>query len=151
MAIFKIVGVAAMFRRKGKKKFQYGKQMRKMQSASEKGKVPEAPTVRTRQDIITDIFASKMHEINLEPSTDSGFIPVSYTPLSQMLSEHGVSNDIISAILSGLQEEDNEQSVRDIIDAAADTPDVHLSGDLLEEAKDLAVEEWKRLRESSTA
>ena len=140
-----------MFRRKGKKKFQYGKQMKKMQSAAEKGKVPQAPAVRTRQEIITDIFASQMHEINLEPSTDSGFIPVSYTPLSQMLAEHGVSNDIISAILSGLQEEDNEQSVRDIIEAAADTPDVHLSGDSLEEAKDLAVEEWKRLRESSTA
>jgi len=146
-----LVAGVVMFRRgKKPKKSQIGKQLKKMFSSTEKGRVPDAPVVRSRQEIITEIFTEKMEALDLTPSTDSGFIPISYTPLAQMLSEHGISNDIISAILTGLQEEDDEQSIREIIDAAADTRDVSLSGESLELAKDLAVEEWKRMRESAT-
>jgi hypothetical protein len=124
------------------------KQIGKMMSETEKGKELSVPPVRTRQEIITQIFESKMNAMGLVPSTDSGYVPVSYTPLSRFLKERGVPDDTISAILAGLMEEENEVEVRDIIDAAADSPEVNLIGNELDMAKQLAVEEWKNLRET---
>jgi len=71
---------------------------------------------RTRQEIITEIFESKMHSIDLEPSKDSGYIPVSNTPLSRYLKEKGVSEDLVGAIIDGLEEVSDEE-IMDYIDA----------------------------------
>jgi hypothetical protein len=127
------------------------KQIGKMLSETDKGKALSVPPVRTRQEIVTQLFESKMNAINLTPSKDSGYVPVSYTPLARFLKERGVPDDTISAILAGLMEEENEAEVRDIIDAAADSPDVNLVGNELNKAKELAIEEWKNLRESGNA
>jgi hypothetical protein len=124
------------------------KQISKMISETEKGKELSVPPVRTRQEIVTQLFESKMNAINLTPSKDSGYVPVSYTPLARFLKERGVPDDTISAILAGLMEEEHEAEVRDIIDATADSPDVNLVGNELDKAKELAVEEWKNLRKS---
>ncbi len=96
------------------------------------------------------VFEEKMESIGIEPSTDSGHIPTSQTPLARYLRKYGIADDIIDAISIGLSEEESESSVREIIDAAADTPDVNLEGMFLERAKDLAVEEWNRRRRSNS-
>jgi hypothetical protein len=127
------------------------KQIGKMIGETEKSTQLSVPTVRSRQDIVTQMFESKMHAIDLEPSTDSGYVPVSHTPLARFLKERGVSDDTIGAILAGLMEEEHEAEVRSIIEAAADSPDVNLIGNELDKAKELAVEEWKSLRESGRA
>lgn len=124
------------------------KQLQKMIGETEKGKSLSVPSVRTRQEIITQIFESKMNEINLTPSTDSGYVPVSSTPLARFLKDRGVADDTIDAIIAGLMEEEHEAEVRDIIDATADSPEVNLIGNELDEAKELAVDEWRKLRES---
>jgi hypothetical protein len=134
------------FGRKKPKKSEIGKQIKKMLSATEKGKLPDAPDTRSRQELITEMFEEKLEELDMKPSSDSGYIPVSLTPLAQKLLQCGVSDEIVSAILAGLQEVESELSVKDIIDAAAESPEVHLTGKDLEEAKELAVDEWKRLR-----
>jgi hypothetical protein len=92
-----------------------------------------------------------MKSVGLKPSSDSGYIPVSYTPLARFLKDRGVQDDTIGAILAGLMEEETAESVRGIIDAAADTPGVDLIGEELEKAKLLGVEEWKNLRRSKDA
>jgi len=122
------------------------KQMRRMLADVDKEKELIEPAVQSRQDIITKRFESQMNAIGLEPSTDSGYVPVSYTPLARYLIERGVSDDTVGAILDGLMEEASEESVREIIDAAADTPDVDLTGEELEKAKQLAVDEWNNIR-----
>lgn len=122
------------------------KQMRRMLMDVDKDKELMEPSVQTRQDIITEKFESQMNAIGLEPSTDSGYVPVSYTPLARFLKDRGVSDDTVGAILDGLREEATEESVREIIDATADTPDVDLTGGELEKAKQLAVDEWNNLR-----
>lgn len=127
------------------------KQIGKMIGETEKTTDLTVPAVRSRQEIITQMFESKMHAIDLEPSTDSGYVPVSHTPLARFLKQRGIPDDTISAILAGLMEEEHEAEVRAIIEAAADSPDVNLIGDELNKAKDLAVEEWKNLRESGKA
>jgi len=124
------------------------KQIHRMSSEVEKGKDITEPAVRSRQEIITAKFISQMQSIGLEPSTDSGYIPVSYTPLARFLKERGVQDDTVSAILAGLMEEDNEEDVQAIIDAAADTPGVDLMGAELEKAKQLAIDEWNNVRRS---
>jgi hypothetical protein len=134
--------------KKAKVKGPLMKQMKKMISETEKGKGLSVPSVRTRQEIITQIFESKMNAINLKPSTDGGYVPMSYTPLARFLKERGVAEDTISAILTGLMEEEHEVEVRDIIDAAADSPEVNLIGNELEMAKQLAVDEWRKMRGS---
>ena len=90
-----------------------------------------------------------MAAIGIVPSTDSGHLPTSQTPLARYLRKYGVNDDIIDAIMAGLAEETTAQAVRDIIDAAADTPTITLEGVYLERAKDLAVEEWDRKRRSN--
>lgn len=148
--------IGAMYLRRPRAKVAKAKgplmnQMRKMIGQAEKGKDLSVPTVRSRQDIITQMFASTMHAIGLEPSTDSGYVPVSHTPLARFLKQRGVPDDTIGAILAGLMEEEHETEVRAIIEAAADSPDINLVGDELDEAKELAVEEWKILHESGKA
>jgi hypothetical protein len=124
------------------------KQMLRMTSELDKGKEVSEPVVRSRQDIITQKFNSQMQAAGLEPSTSSGYVPVSHTPLARFLIERGVQNDTVSAILDGLMEEENETDVQAIIDAAADTPGVDLTGAELEKAKQLAVDEWNNVRRS---
>jgi len=125
--------------------------MRKLQSAVVKGKKIQEPEVTSRQDTITELFTEKMLAIGIEPSKDSGYIPTSQTPLARYLRKYEISDDVIDAILAGLVEEETEESVADIIDAAADTPDVNLDGMFLEQAKELAIEEWRRKRRSNSA
>ena len=125
--------------------------MRKLQSAVQKGKKIHEPEVTSRQDTITQLFTEKMLAVGIEPSKDSGYIPTSQTPLSRYLRKYEISDDVIDAILAGLVEEETEEAVADIIDAAADTPDVNLDGMFLEQAKDLAIEEWRRKRRSNSA
>ncbi len=127
------------------------KQMRRMSSELEKEKDLSDPVVQSRQDIITAKFNSQMQEIGLEPATDSGYVPASHTPLSRFLKDRGVHEDTVGAILAGLMEEENEEDVRAIIDAAAETDGVDLTGAELVKAQDLAVTEWtnaRRLREA---
>ncbi|MHA1950574.1 MAG: hypothetical protein ACW987_11975 [Candidatus Thorarchaeota archaeon] len=127
------------------------RQMRRMISEVDKDRDLAEPSVRSRQDIITTKFETQMKSVGLKPSSDSGYIPVSYTPLARFLKDRGVQDDTIGAILAGLMEEETAESVRGIIDAAADTPGVDLIGEELEKAKLLGVEEWKNLRRSKDA
>jgi hypothetical protein len=136
---------------KGPQKSGVIKRMEKMLSATEKGKIPTPPAVEDRQAIITQLFESKMQAIGLTPSTDSGHIPVSYSPLAVFLRDKGVHEDIVAAIITGLKEETSENDVMNIIDAATDTPEVTLQGSDLEKAKNLAVEEWKREKRASAS
>jgi len=122
------------------------RQIDKLQSAIQKDKDPPALKVETRQDIITEIFEKKMNAVGMTPSEDSGYIPTSQTPLASYLKKYNISDDIIDAIQTGLDEEESEEAVRGIIRAAADTPDVNLDGIFLEKAEEIAVEEWKRRR-----
>lgn len=117
-----------------------------MRNLIEKDKKFEVKETLTRQDIISDLFERKMRSIGIEPSKDSGYIPTSQTPLARYLRRFDIEDDIIDAILAGLAEVETENSVREIIEAAADTPDLELEGDELKEAQELAVEEWKKMR-----
>jgi pimeloyl-CoA synthetase len=56
---------------------------------------------RTRQEIITDIFESKMHAIDLKPFKDDGYM----TRFSRFLRERGVANDAIHDLLHCLNTE----------------------------------------------
>ncbi len=127
------------------------KQMRRMIIDVEKEREITTPAVPSLQEIITKMFDSQMNSIGLEPSTDSGYVPVSYTPLAKFLKDRGVHDDTIGAILDGLKEVETEEDVRGIIDAAADTPGVDLTGEELEKAKELAVIEWNNVRRSKDA
>ncbi|MFW9908057.1 MAG: hypothetical protein ACFFEF_05740 [Candidatus Thorarchaeota archaeon] len=122
------------------------KRINKMRNLIEKDKKFEVKETLTRQDIISDLFERKMRSIGIEPSKDSGYIPTSQTPLARYLRRFDIEDDIIDAILAGLAEVETENSVREIIEAAADTPDLELEGDELKEAQELAVEEWKKMR-----
>ncbi|TFG31612.1 hypothetical protein EU528_05720 [Candidatus Thorarchaeota archaeon] len=134
---------------KGKVKGHLIKQMQKMEGEASKDKKLSVPPVRSRQEIITDIFESKTSAIGLKASTASGYVPVSYTPLARYLKERNVSEDTVSAIIDGIMEEESEEDVKAIIEAAADSPGVNLVGAELEKAKELAVEEWNNVRDTS--
>lgn len=148
--VFLIIFISGLCQ-KGPQKAGVIKGMEKMLSTTEKGRIPEPPAVDDRQTIITRLFESKMQAIGLTPSTDSGHIPVSYSPLAVFLRDRGVPEDIVAAIITGLKEEESEDDVVNIIDAAADTPDVSLEGPDLEKAKNLAVDEWKREKRASAS
>ncbi len=122
------------------------KRIEKMRKLIDKDKKFNVTETRTREDIITELFTVKMVAIGITPSTDSGYIPTSQTPLARYLRRFGVVDDIIDAILAGLAEEENEQAVRNIIEAAADTPEIDLEGEYLKQAQQLAVDEWDKLR-----
>ncbi|MHA1772398.1 MAG: hypothetical protein ACTSYL_12020 [Candidatus Thorarchaeota archaeon] len=136
------------FFRKKKRAHPAIKQVKKMQKAIEKGKRLPDLEVASRQDIVTRLFVNRMMEAGLEPSADSGYVPVSYTPLARFLRDCGLSDVIAEAILSGILEETTEEGVRTIIAASADTPDISLTQDELKHAQDLAVEEWRRKKKS---
>ncbi len=140
-----IIGVAAR-RRGGPKESQIVKTMIHIMSDVEKGKPFKVVGDTSRQTLITKRFNEKMAKLGMEPSTESGYIPVSYTPLARYLGERGVPDDIISAILAGLKEEESEEEVREIIEAAATTSSIDLSPAEVERAQDLAVEEWTRTK-----
>jgi hypothetical protein len=127
------------------------KQMRRMILDVDKERDIIEPSVKSRQEIITKMFDSQMNAVGLRPSADSGYVPVSYTPLARFLIERGVQDDTVSAILAGLMEVESEVHVREIVDAAADTPGVDLTGAELEKAKQLAVDEWNNVRGSRDA
>ena len=130
----------------GPKETPIVKQMRKMISQAQKGKDMEPPHVKDRQEMITDMFGKEMIALGLTPSAAGGHVPVSYTPLARFLRERGVSDEIISAILDGLMEAETADEVLEIINAAAETPDMNLGPMDIEKARVLAVEEWKNLR-----
>jgi len=125
------------------------KQIQKMEGQAEKDKELTVPPVRSRQEIITEIFESKTNAIGLEASTAGGFVPVSYTPLARFLKDRNVAENTVSAIIVGIMEEENAESVKAIIEAAADSPEVDLIGDELEKAKELAVQEWRNVKAPS--
>ncbi len=127
------------------------KKLKKMQSDIEKGKVPKLPETRTRQEIITEIFVGHLESIGLQPASDSGFLPSSQTPLAKYLRRLGVTDDIIDAVIAGLAEEESARAVMDIVEAAADTPEINLHGDYLTRAKELAVLEWKKRKQFETS
>lgn len=124
------------------------KPIQKMVSAAERDKKLTVPPVRSRQEIITQMFESKTNEIGLVASTSSGYVPVSYTPLARFLKERNVPEDTVSAIIAGIMEEENEEAVEAIIEATAESPEVDLIGDELDKAKELAVEEWRNVRKT---
>jgi hypothetical protein len=127
------------------------KPMKKMASEAEKGKQLSVPPVRTRQEIITEMFESKISDIGLKASTSSGYVPVSHTPLARFLKERNVAEDMVSAIIAGIMEEESEDAVMAIIVASADSPEIGLTGDELEKAKTLAVQEWRNVKKASNA
>jgi hypothetical protein len=145
VVIVVIIGLAAR-RRGGTKQPPVVKTMTKMLSDIERGREFELAGVPTRQSTISSLFEEKMSSMGMKPSTESGYIPVSYTPLSRFLAERGVSDDIISAILAGLKEEDSEEEVREIIEAAATTAAIDLTPQEIEKAQQLGVEEWARVK-----
>ena len=145
---FVVVGVRRVTGSRSQSGVPILKQMRRMISEVDKDKGMKEPVVRTRQEIVTEKFNSQMQSIGLEPATDSGYVPSSHTPLARFLIERGVHEDTVGAILDGLMEEEGEAEVRAIIDAAADTPGVDLTGEELAKAQDLAVVEWTNLRRS---
>jgi hypothetical protein len=147
-----VLGVArSLTGRKSQSGVPVVRQMRRMASELEKDKDLSDPVVQSRRDIITQKFNSQMQEIGLEPSADSGYVPASHTPLARFLKDRGVHEDTVGAILAGIMEEENEAEVRAIIDAAADTPDVDLTGEELAKAQDLAVTEWTNAKRSREA
>lgn len=142
------VVIFAARRRRGPSRSPVVGKIQKMIGDVEKERSVKVPDVKSRDTIITEKFESEMKSIGLQPSTESGYIPVSYTPLARFLAERGIANDIASAISAGLKEEQTEEDVRNIIDAAAGTPDIDLTPDEVKKAQDLAVEEWLRVRKS---
>ena len=146
VVILAAIAGAAARRGRGPKRSGAAKRMERVIGDIDKGRDVRAPEVKSRQSIITGMFEGKMRSVGLEPTTKSGYIPVSYTPLARFLSERGIDDDIVSAITSGLKEEESEEDVRSIIEAAAGTPDVDLTPAEIEKAQDLAVEEWTRLK-----
>ncbi len=125
------------------------KQIQKMEGQAEKNKKLTVPPVHSRQEIITQIFESKTNAIGLEASAAGGYVPVSYTPLARFLKDHNVAEDTVSAIIVGIMEEESEEDVRTILEVAADSPEIDLTGDELEKAKELAVEEWRNVKAST--
>ena len=130
-----------------KKELPILKKLKKMKGDIDKGKNPKIPETNSRQVLITEVFVEELGAIGLEPSSDSGYIPSSQTPLAKYLRRFGVADDIIDAIIAGLADDESAESVRMVIDAAADTPDIDLQGEYLTRAKDIAVEEWEKRRQ----
>jgi len=120
------------------------KSMKKMASEAEKGKTLSVPQVQSRHEIITDMFESKLSTIGLTASAASDYVPVSHTPLARFLKDLKVPESTVSAIIAGIMEEESEGDVKIIIEAAS--PELGLTGDELDNAKDLAVEEWRNVR-----
>lgn len=138
-----VVSLVLMRRPKKPPKAAYDKPIRSMIASIDKGKVVTAPVTESRQQIVTGLFEDKMRAIGLEPSMDSGHVPVAFTPLATFLNENGISEEIVSAMLSGIKEAKSESEVLDMVNAAADSTEIDLRGSVLVKAKELAVLEWK--------
>ena len=129
-----------------KAKGPFMKQIGKMISDAEKGKDLTAPPVRSRNEIITEMFESKMDAIGLKASTSSGYVPVSHTPFTRFLKDHGVPEATIGAFIEAILEADNENDVRSIVGAVADSLGVQLVGNDLDKVTQLAVDEWRNIK-----
>ena len=123
------------------------KQMQKMESEAGKGKKLSVPPVRSRQGLITTTFESQLDGIGLQASASSGYVPVSHTPLARFLKDRNVAEDTVSAVIAGIMEEETQDDVKAIIIAAS--PELGLVGDELENAIDLAIEEWRNVKKIS--
>jgi len=117
--------------------------VRHMHSAIKKGNQPDIPVTRSRQDIISELFESKMNKIGLEPASEAGFIPVSTGDFADYMIEHGVDPDTMRAILDDLPTLKREEMF-DVVEAATEMRDVDFTNREVEEAKELALNEWKR-------
>ncbi len=135
----------SFFRRK-RKEHPALKQVKRLLKAFDKRKSPPELEVRSRQEIISDLFESKVRAVGLEPASASDHIPLFRTPLARYLLEHGIPEDIVEAVMSGIHAEDSEEGVRRLILAASDTPSVKLLDAEVETAQEMAVKEWKQRR-----
>ncbi len=146
-----VIGVAIRRRPKGPEGPPIIKQMSKMMSRIEKGKTIKDVPVKSRQDIITESFEEKMHAVGLEPSTGSGHIPTSRTPLAKCLLDHGVDESTTDTIISELSDLESKEAVKEIMDAAAESEGVSFTGVELDMAMQLALEEWLRSRRRTSS
>ena len=146
-----VMGAAIRRRSKGPTGPPIIKRMSKMMSRIEKGKPIKDAPVKSRQDIVSEIFEEKMHAVGLEPSTDSGHIPTSRTPLAKYLLDHGVTESTTDAIVSELGGLESKEAVKEILEAAAEGEGVGFAGVELDMAKQLAIEEWLRSRRRTSS
>jgi len=145
------LGVAIRRRPKGPEGPPIIKRMSKMMSRIEKGKPIKDAPVKSRQDIITESFEGKMYAVGLQPSSSSGHIPTSRTPLAKYLLDHGVAESTTDAIINELGELESKEAVKEIMDAAAEGEDASFSSVELDMAKQLALEEWLRSRRRTSS
>jgi len=146
LLILIVLGIAIRRRPKGPAGPPIIKRMSKMMSRIEKSKPIKDEPVKSRRDIITESFEEKMHAVGLQPSTSSGHIPTSRTPLAKYLLDHGVAESITDAIVSELSELESKDAVKEIMDAVAESDGVSFTSVELDMAKQLALEEWMRSR-----
>ncbi|NWF96481.1 MAG: hypothetical protein HXY34_10115 [Candidatus Thorarchaeota archaeon] len=134
-------------RRAGEKKVSLLRELDRLASAAKKGKPLDLPHVRTRREVIADIFRASMESAGLKVAEGTGSaMPTSYAPFAVFLRELHVDESMIEAMLSGISEAESESEVEDLVDAAADTADFGAIASRLEEAKRIAKEEWVRTR-----
>ncbi|MGY5862850.1 MAG: hypothetical protein RTU09_10815 [Candidatus Thorarchaeota archaeon] len=151
LIVLVVLGAAIRRRSKGPAGPPIIKRMSKMMARIDKGKpIKDAPT-KSRQDIITESFEEKMHAVDLQPSTSSGHVPTSRTPLAKYLLDHGVAESIIDAIVGELNELESKEAVTEIIDAASEGEGANFSSVELDMAKQLALEEWLRSRRRTSS
>jgi hypothetical protein len=146
-----VIGAAIRRRPKGPAGPPIIKRMSKMMSRIDKGKPIKDAPVKSRQDIITESFEEKMHAVGLQPSTDSGHIPTSRTPLAKYLLDHGVAESTTDAIVSELSGLESKDAVKEILEAAAESEGVSFTSLELDMAKQLALEEWLRSRRRTSS
>ena len=125
--------------------------MSKMMSRIEKGKPIKDVPSKSRRHIITESFEEKMHAVGMQPSTDSGHIPTSRTPLAKYLLDHGVAESTTDVIISELGALESKEAVNDILDAAAEGEGVSFTDLELNMTKQLALEEWLRSRRRTSS
>ncbi len=122
------------------------KQIKKMISAIEKDKDFDEVNVKTRQEILTEVFVEKLQKLDLTLSDASGYVPASYVPIAIFLRKLSVPEQITDALLQGIEEAESEESVREMIDAAVEAAEIELGQDELLEAQDLGLEEWRKVQ-----
>ncbi len=121
------------------------KQMEKLRGRIEKGKSISPINVRTRHEIIVDLFETKLRALNLEPSRASDYIPSARTPLASFLLDHGVDEQTVNTIINELKELKTKADVETIIEAVSEIPGVIFRSEDIKMAKHLALDEWIRL------
>ncbi len=122
------------------------KKIEKLRSRIQKGKKIDSVDVRSRQEIIVSLFERKLKELGLEPSHDSDYMPTARTPLATFLLKHRVDEDTVNTIISELKDISTKAEVESIIEAVAEIPGIHLRSDDIQMAKQLALDEWIRMR-----